>query len=212
MKPENEFDVVSRKFVLESIDPETDCIVGVTVFETTDVAGLAEIVDPGENEIHPGYGFYLEPEQVEKIADRFRAKIETTGVEVQLRSWDPMDELPYPIHTGRELAMMLTGSKPLSVFCDYFPFEFIPASYFDPYVQSGLLTKNEFIIDSGNGRELKYVLYARAEEEWRMKAYRLLRLTGRKTGWSEGFERMEGTLLGYEEWQNDIYIERIYSE
>ena len=31
-----------------------------------------------------------------------------------------------------------------------------------------------------------------------------------KCGWSEGFERVQGSLLGYEEWQNDIFIEKIY--
>ena len=31
-----------------------------------------------------------------------------------------------------------------------------------------------------------------------------------KSGWSEGFERIQGSLLGYEDWQNDIFIENIY--
>ena len=31
-----------------------------------------------------------------------------------------------------------------------------------------------------------------------------------KSGWSEGLERMQGSLLGYEDWQNDIYIEKIF--
>ena len=31
-----------------------------------------------------------------------------------------------------------------------------------------------------------------------------------KSGWSVWFERVQGSLLGYENWQNDIFIERIY--
>jgi hypothetical protein len=38
----------------------------------------------------------------------------------------------------------------------------------------------------------------------------LLLDTAAQTGWNEGFTRMEGSLLGYEAWQNDIFIERIY--
>jgi hypothetical protein len=30
-----------------------------------------------------------------------------------------------------------------------------------------------------------------------------------KTGWSEGFERLEGKLLGYKDWQTDIHLERL---
>lgn len=37
-----------------------------------------------------------------------------------------------------------------------------------------------------------------------------MKATGAKVGWSEGFERMEGYLLGYEERQNDLYIELMY--
>lgn len=28
-----------------------------------------------------------------------------------------------------------------------------------------------------------------------------------KTGWTDALEREEGTLLGYEDWQNDIHME-----
>jgi hypothetical protein len=31
-----------------------------------------------------------------------------------------------------------------------------------------------------------------------------------KSGWNEGFERLEGNLLGYEDWQNDYHIEHFF--
>lgn len=46
-------------------------------------------------------------------------------------------------------------------------------------------------------------MYAKKQEEWRIEAYILLRNTWKKSGWSEALERMEDSLLGYEEWQND---------
>ena len=42
--------------------------------------------------------------------------------------------------------------------------------------------------------------------EWRIDAYLLLHQTAIKTGWREGFERMEGSFLGYKEWQNDAIL------
>jgi hypothetical protein len=38
----------------------------------------------------------------------------------------------------------------------------------------------------------------------------MLQDTAAKSGWNEGFERMQGSLLGYEDWQNDIFIEQCY--
>jgi hypothetical protein len=56
----------------------------------------------------------------------------------------------------------------------------------------------------------RIVLYASKGHEWRINAYILLYQIAAKAGWSEGFERMQGSLLGYEEWQNDVFIEKIY--
>jgi hypothetical protein len=47
-------------------------------------------------------------------------------------------------------------------------------------------------------------------EQWRIDAYLLLWKAAEKSGWNEGFERLEGTLLGYEDWQNDYHIEHFF--
>ena len=52
------------------------------------------------------------------------------------------------------------------------------------------------------------VLYALPSQQWRIDAYLLLYETAEKSGWNEDLERMEGTLLGYEGWQNELNIER----
>jgi hypothetical protein len=54
------------------------------------------------------------------------------------------------------------------------------------------------------------VLYALPGEQWRIDAYLLLWKTAKEAGWNEGFERMEGSLLGYEDWENDFHIEQHY--
>lgn len=48
----------------------------------------------------------------------------------------------------------------------------------------------------------------RSQEVWRIEAYLLLWATAEKSGWNAGFERMEGSLLGYEDWQNDVHLAR----
>jgi len=53
------------------------------------------------------------------------------------------------------------------------------------------------------------VFYARPTEEWRIDVFIAMLSVAAKTGWSEGLERLEGKLLGYEDWQTDIYLERL---
>lgn len=110
--------------------------------------------------------------------------------------------------------MMLSGEKPFAAFYDVHPsiadFEVIPESAFDPYVKNGTFMKEECIISRANNSQTRMVFYAVPNEEWRIKAYILLERTAVKSGWNEGFERMQGSLLGYDDRQNDIYIEKFF--
>jgi len=54
-----------------------------------------------------------------------------------------------------------------------------------------------------------HVFYARRNEGWRIDAYIAMLAAAQKTGWHEGFERLEGALLGYTDAQNDAHIERM---
>jgi hypothetical protein len=117
---------------------------------------------------------------------------------------------------------MLAGSKPMSAFVDDHPalhgLYIIPERQFEPYVAAGRIAKREMIDPPGEdapvvrGQRIgsRRVLYALPAEVWRIEAYLLLWRTAEKAGWNEGFERMEGSLLGYEDWQNDVHIERRY--
>jgi hypothetical protein len=53
------------------------------------------------------------------------------------------------------------------------------------------------------------VYYTRLGEEWRISAWKLIKKAAAKSGWNEHFERMEGMLYGYEDWQNDWWIEHL---
>jgi len=113
-------------------------------------------------------------------------------------------------HTGRELELMLAGTKPLAMFYDDNgePDErVVPEQEFDAYVRSGLFVKGtrvfEAAIDPRTGRpvQVRYVLYALKAEAWRVNAMFLVKETLRKLryrkGPDEAIERMTNNLLGY---------------
>jgi len=123
--------------------------------------------------------------------------------------------LPYQIHTNRELGLMLKGTKPLAAFSDvYGGFPDVVDRYlamFDRHVDTGRFVKTAFVVLNMQGTVRSYnvhhILYALESEEWRLAEMLALKLE-MLSGWSAEQERREGRLLGYEEWQNDIWIEK----
>jgi hypothetical protein len=121
-------------------------------------------------------------------------------------------QLPYLVHTNRELGLMLSGIKPLAYFLAVAGRE--PDCLvrywrmFDRHVATGRLIKGEFVepIPEMPDLELRRIFYALPGEKWRIEAMReLLTHLGE---WSRDHERRQGELLGYEDWQNDYWIAR----
>lgn len=131
-----------------------------------------------------------------------------------------MIDLSAANHTGRELSLMLDGAKPLAMFyaevSELPDEEFIPEQAFGPYVASGQFVRGEFILSGGYseliGRStlIKYVLFARSSEAWRIPAMRLLKESFAKSPcrWNEALERIEGALLGYTDEEVTAWINR----
>jgi len=126
------------------------------------------------------------------------------------------DVLGYHIHTNRELGMMLRGVKPLAKFSEVrgmFP-EVVERylRMFDRHVAEGRFVRRDHIqqMTDRSGRsldtEFQTILYALPSEVWRIDA--MIRLWTNPGEWTEAHERQEGSLLGYEDWQNDIWIPR----
>lgn len=205
-----------KRFVLQAIDPTTDCVALEVVFEVADVNELRAQLRLDPEDFDPRAEYELDRSDVDRIKSRFEVEFQPGDLRVSIRPWCPVDALPYKVHTRRELAMMLAGTKPLAVFIGCYPsnpeYEEIPERLFEPHVKSGRFVKREHICSEsrGQGRKSRKVLYAPPDEQWRIDAYLLLHGTAERSGWNEGFERMEGSLLGYEDWQNDAYIEMIY--
>ena len=133
-----------------------------------------------------------------------------------MNAWTPFD-LPYEIHTNRELEFMLRHGKPLAHFSDAYPPEpheqIIPQEAFAPYVANSTFEMRAFVeLEPTSSRRPQsfgviHVLYARPSETWRIDAYIAMIETAAKAGWGEGFERLQGYLLGYSEAQTDAHIE-----
>jgi hypothetical protein len=112
-------------------------------------------------------------------------------------------------HTGRELALMLSGKKPLAMFyaeISELPDEsLIPEAAFAPHVSAGAFVRGEITLESsysvslGRNAQIRYVFFAPVQEAWRITATSLLRESFAKSQcpWNEALERMEGRLLGY---------------
>jgi hypothetical protein len=199
---------------LRAIDPALASIVHEARIDT-DRETLCTLLDMPVAELQPGAYFELEPQEVRDLVQHFQLDFPAGDLPVELHPRHPNDDLPYPVHTGRELALMLAGKKPLAVFVDWHPSpedeQIILARAFAPDVTSGRLVKREIVTSRcirGQPVEVREVLYALPREAWRIEAYLLLWATAEKSGWNAGFERLQGSLLGYEDWQNDIHIAR----
>jgi hypothetical protein len=118
---------------------------------------------------------------------------------------------------------MLDGRKPLARFTEVYPTDWRDPQVdsFAPYVAMGLFTERIFDerftephrTHAGRTIEgVRTIYFAAHGEEWRIDAAILLGETLRKakTKWNEAFERMEGSLLGYKDWENDWHIENSY--
>jgi hypothetical protein len=119
------------------------------------------------------------------------------------------------VHTNSELGLMLKGIKPLAVFADaYQAFPECVVRYlrcFDRQVDQGHLRKSEFVEPLSlphlpHVRGIHQIYYTLPGHEWRVDA--MLELMAREGPWSAAREREQGHLLGYEDWQNDVWAKQ----
>jgi hypothetical protein len=109
--------------------------------------------------------------------------------------------------------MMLRGEKPLAVFSDgYDRFPEAVRRYlrlFDRHAAAGRLVKREYVVPDKSRPPLlgwHTIIYALPEEQWRIDAMIELRL---QEGWTAEKESEKGRLLGYEDWQNAVWLSRL---
>lgn len=213
---------MSRWFVLQALDPVTDCPVLEARFDVPDLAALhGALGSMTEDDPNLSRSYYLDADGTHAITEAFGVAFDHGGREVMLTRFcaEGVREAPYLVHTGFELALMLDGRKPLAIFWGTDRCEWLNdlMRRFDPFVEEGRfvrrkvtvpMTKSWVAPDGAVVDCSQQVYVALRGEEWRIEAFILLHEVVEKAGWNDALERFEGSLLGYEDWQNDWWIER----
>jgi hypothetical protein len=113
---------------------------------------------------------------------------------------------------------MLAGKKPLSYFFIAVGVvrEVFPEHEFDLHVANGFLVKDvrieRFISrEDGEATSARSILYATAGEAWRIPAMRMIEdiYHSLGPGWRPDLERAKGSLLGYDQRDVELFIERL---
>jgi len=118
-------------------------------------------------------------------------------------------QLPYALHTNRELGLMLANKKPLAHFVDgegRFPVAVQRyLRLFNRFVESGQIIRHDHFIPptKEHNYTLHRILFALPGEKWRINV--MIDLMSSPI-WGNEQERREGELLGYEDWMNDHFL------
>jgi hypothetical protein len=210
------------RFVLEALDPNLGCPVLEMMLRITELETLRTILgEDAADDAELQAVYTLGSAELRAIADQYGVKFEPDGRECRLARAHSIRDVPYLVHTGYELFLMLEGVKPFAKFTVEYPTkadEFPEEALFEPHVRCGTLIKRvmadepfEKAITVSSGRifeGVRQVFYARQGEEWRIDANNLLWRQLAHGPWNDTLERLEGSLLGYTDAQNDWWIAR----
>lgn len=205
------------RFVLELFDCTLWSPTAQAPFHVRDINALRSILGLAADEDPFECVYPLNDERITAIVSAFdafdpRQSNDDTEFELWLRRLPGTIKTPYLVHTGYELPLLLDGRKKLARFSYAYPREaFDGEEAFDRWVANGVLHKK--VVDEplenpiGGLLGHRTVYYTAKGEEWRVPAHELVETASRKSGgWNEHFERLDGMLFGYEDWQNDWWI------
>jgi hypothetical protein len=188
----------ANRFILEAFDCDLWCPIAQVLLHVTDIGSLRSILGAASHEdLELRHTYHLDDEDLAALAARF-------GVELDRSRLEAANLVIRLLLDGRKkLARMLVGYPPMT---------FDGEDRFDHWVAEGLLHREEVLepFDSpvrgylGN----RTIYYTLKGEEWRIPASKLIwEASSKAGGWNEYFERLEGMLYGYEDWQNDWWID-----
>lgn len=211
-----------QRFILQALDPTLGCPVLEALLRVADVEALRPLLgEDAADDAELRHNYVLDPLQLRTITEKFGVAFDPEGRECWLGRAHSIRDVPYLVHTGYELLLMLDGVKPFAIFQVEFPAgpdDFPQVALFEPHVRSGLLVKRVMAdepfdtpIHAANGRTydgMRKVFYARQGEEWRIDAHLLVWQQLAHGPWNDTLERLEGSLLGYTDAQNDWWIAR----
>jgi hypothetical protein len=203
-------------FVLQAQDTHLRHPTAETRFEVKDLDALRLILgDDASDDAELRNVYELEERDLDAILATFGVGFEAGLRPVSLVPWHSSRAAPYLNHSGFELPLMLEGRKPFAKFSGVEPCEWLDEilAPFEPFVAEGRLVRRIERRTHTRGTDatryrIREIYFALPGQEWRIDAYLLLVEVGYRSGWNDAYERYEGRLLGYEDWQNDWHIER----
>ncbi|VWB14586.1 hypothetical protein BLA6993_00525 [Burkholderia lata] len=209
----------STSFILSAIDPDLLYPCLEVRFETDDLAALRRLVDPdAPEEANLDDCYLLSPAQVAAVCEAFAIEFDHGSCDAVISKYvETGVRIPYLVHTGYELALMVQGRKPFGFieFNSAWRPSVVLKARFDAYVAQGVLHSHEMLYDAPARpgrptRRIGQILYTLKGEEWRIQALEFFRQNLNSQGdGCENMVRLEGALLGYERWQNDWWIEHL---
>jgi hypothetical protein len=135
----------SHRFILQAIDPVLGCPVLEAMLRVADLDRLRSLLgDAAADDAELRGNYEIDPVQLQAIADMFGVAFDSGGRECWLSRAHSIRDVPYLVHTGYELALMLDGRKPFAKFIVEYPVQpddYSEEALFEPHVQSGLLIK-----------------------------------------------------------------------
>jgi hypothetical protein len=201
----------ANDFILQAFDPVLWCPVAQAIVHVPDIEVLRSILG-GVVETHGDgnleYEYWLNDDELAAIVAAFDIDIEPRVIRdvdriVSIFRRSPLFEVPYLVHTGYELPLLLDGRKKLAwIDHRYPPEQFEGEDRFRHWVKEGVLHQEETIFNFDTAHGYRTVYYTPKGEEWRIPAMKMVKTCR----WNEHFERLEGMLFGYEDWQNDWWI------
>lgn len=210
-----------RDFILSAFDRDQWCPVLQALFRVEKIGALrSQLGHDADDDPELERTYTLEAHELAAMVARFNiafdpAQLSSKNLEIVLGRRRRLSDTPYLVHTGYELPLLLDGRKKLARMSHpYPPMTFDGEDRFDRWVHQGLLHKEEVVepfhppAKRWDGH--RQVYYTPKGEEWRIPASKLIwGEFGKTGGWNESLERLEGLLFGYEDWQNDWWIENI---
>ena len=101
-----------RRFILQARDPKHGSPVFEALFVVERLEELRSLLGSAAAEDPDLEMFYtLEPSEVAAIGRHFDVPFQPGGRETSLYQWTGLREIPYLVHTGYELVLMLEGRK-----------------------------------------------------------------------------------------------------
>jgi hypothetical protein len=206
----------SNHFILEAFDRNQWCPVLQGLFHVADPDALRAILGAAADDPELRRDYLLDDDDLAAVVTKFGVAFDPRQLgagdfDISLFRWRRL-RTPYLTHTGYELPLLLDGRKKLArMIHGYPPTTFDGEDRFEHWVAKGFLHREEvvepFDPPAKNYLGHRTVYYTPKGEEWRIPASKLIWAASDKSGgWNEHFERLEGMLYGYEDWQNDWWI------